>query len=205
MEDATPAIPPPGFPTPESAARCGDPVGTEVTLADGRVWTLAPYIPAYGLVWDELYDGNIVFGRYQLADVLLGAARLLLEHYDLPLDFAAWLLLGADPDDLVRAIEWALFGGQKECRSYSDWAEGAFWANGIDPATVPPQIRRRVLDQLVATGRAVPHLDYTSAGKAAVKRANLLALNDKIDEARKDFGAGQPSPPPSPAAPPTAG
>ena len=184
-------------PTPESAARCEDPVGTDVTLADGRVWYLAPYIPAYGPVWDELYDGNIVYGRYQMADVLLASSRLLLEHYDLPHDFAAWLLIGADRDDLVRAIEWALFGGKNELLGYSDWAEGSLWANGIDPATVPPRIRRRVLEQLVATGRAVPHIEFTSAGKAAAKKASLLAINDMLKEAKADFGGTEPTAPPA--------
>ena len=184
MDDA-PILGPAEFPTPESTARCPDPIGTEVELADGRVWTLADYTPADGGVWDRLYDGNILAGHYPLDEVLLGAARLLIEHYDLPVDFAAWLVAGADPDDLVVAVEAALFGPPHEYRGYSHWADGALLANGIDPAAVPRPMRRAVLGHLVAAGRAVPHSEYTSAGKGAAKRAEIKAMFDQAAELKR--------------------
>ena len=188
--DDSPIATPADFPTPATASRRPDLRGTDVTLADGLAWTLADYVPALGLVWDQLYDDNVVAGQYHVADVLVAAARLLQENYDLPVDFVAWLLAGADPDALVAAVEGALFGRRAVIRGYSEWAEAALRANGIDPAAVPPPILRAVLDQLVATRRAVPAADFTSAGIAATKRAALTGINRKIDEAAADFPGG---------------
>ena len=197
MADETTPFLPAHFPGPESAARCKDPVGTEVTLADGRVWALADYIPADGPVWDRLYDGNLLAGRYQVDDVLLGASRLLMEHYDLTPDFVGWLLVGADLDDLVRAVEGALFGPRHEYRGYSHWEQAALLANGIDPATVPRPMRRAVLGHLVAAGRVVPHSEYTSAGKGAAKRAGIMAQFEQAAELRRLApGSATDAPPP---------
>lgn len=162
------------FPTPSSAARTAAPRGTEVVLADGHTWTLADHVPSFTEVWDRIYDDNLVASHYPLEDVWLAAVRLLLANYDLPADFAAWLIASSDVDPLARAIEYALFGTPNVIRSWSDWAAGALWSNGIDPATIPPPILRLVLDQLVGSGRAVAHGQFTTAGIAAAKRQHLF-------------------------------
>ena len=161
-------------PTPESSARRPDLRGVEVVLADGQTWTLADYIPDLAPVWDQLYDHNLISQGYNLADLHLASFRLLLENYDLPADFAVWLIDRTDPDALVTAVEGALFGVRNALRGWSDWATGSLLANGIDPAIVPPERRRDVLDLLVASGRTVPASKFTSAGRAAAKRQGLL-------------------------------
>ncbi len=161
-------------PTPDSSARTSSPRGTDLVLADGRTWTLTDHVPTFGDTWDRIYDDNLVVGRYDLNDVRLAASRLLLANYDLPADFAAWLVATADVNALVGAVENALFGTPHALRSWSDWAAAALWSNGIDPATIPPALLRLVLDQLVGSGRAMPHAQFTTAGIAAAKRRSLL-------------------------------
>ena len=168
------------LPSPEATARQDDLPGFDVKLADGRSWTLADHVPGFGPVWDRLYDGNSVRGCYQLLDLQLASARLLLANYDLDPEFAVWLIAGADPEILVPVVEAAILGRPDVIRGWSEWADSALRANAIDPATVPATSLRPVLDQLVATGRAVPHSQFTSAGKAASKRQALL---DKFEQA----------------------
>ena len=127
-------------PTPTTSARRAALYGTDLVLADGQTWTLADYIPALGLVWDQLYDDNLLRQQYDLVDLQLAATRLLLENHDLPADFAVWLLTGVDPDGLVVAVEAALFGNRHAFRGYSDWATGSLVANGIDPSIVRPKV-----------------------------------------------------------------
>lgn len=161
-------------PTPESSARPAV-RGTDLTLADGRAWTLADFVPRPDVVWDRLFDSNLLAKQYRPRDVRIAGVRLLLANHELPLEFAMWLILGADVDKLARAVEFALFGRQDEPVGWSDWVAGSFWSNGIDPESIPPPVRRLALDSLVAAGRAVPLVDFTSAGKAAAKRAELAA------------------------------
>lgn len=191
--DDRPILTPADFPTPEGSARAARLHGTDLVLADGRTWTLLDHVPEFGVVWDRLYDGNVLAGRYDLDDVLLAGSRLLLANHDLPVDFAAWLIAKADPDALVVAVEAALFGRRDAIRSWSDWAEAALRANGLDPAAVPPRMLRPVLDHLVAAGRAVPAASYTTAGIAAAERR---AIMDRF--ARQGIG---PSPAPRGAEP----
>lgn len=44
-----------------------------------------------------------------------------------------------------------------------------------DPATVPPRLLRPVLTHLVATSRAIPAANFTSAGIALGKGAQMMA------------------------------
>lgn len=182
---------PPTLPTPASSARSPELVGTNVVLADGHTWTLAGFVPRLDPVWDRVHDDNLLTSRYQQGDIFLASSRLLLAHYDLAPDVVAWLIQGADLADLVRAVEWALFGRQDELRSWSDWARAALWCNGIDPATLSAAELRAVLDQLVMSGRAVSRLDYTTAGQAAAKRKTL---DDKFKQAGIKPGVYQPPP-----------
>ena len=184
------------FPTPDSAARDASIRGYPVVLADGRSWLLPDYVPHHAEVWDQLYDDNLIAGRYQLTDVLLAGSRLLQANYDLPDHFAAWLLFKADPEVIVGAVETALFGRRDTLQSWSDWADSSLWSNGIDPATVPPAKLRNVLDQLVATGRAMQHTEFTSAGIAAGKRAALSAKFEAAGIMPTIAPAHQPQPEP---------
>ena len=173
--DDRPILTPADFPTPAGSARAAALYGTDLALADGRAWTLADFVPALGPVWDRLYDANLLAGRYDLDDVLLAATQLLLANHDLAVDFAAWLVAKADPDALVVAVEAALFGRRDAIVGWSDWAEAALLANGVDPASVPPRMLRPVLDQLVAVGRAAPAGAATTAGRVAAERRELAA------------------------------
>ena len=173
MDEITPTVPS-ELPTPQSSRRVAAPRGSDVLLADGNAWTLADFVPTLGDVWDRIYDDNLLATHYDRADVPLAGVRLLLANYDVPADFAAWLIQGAEVDQLRDAIEAALFGRKDQLRTWSEWAEGALRANGIDPASLPAPQLRPVLDQLVAAGRAVPSVQYTSAGRAYQKRRALL-------------------------------
>jgi hypothetical protein len=160
-------------------------------MGDGRVWPLADYIPAFAACWDRLHDSNFLRGQYELEDVHLAAARLLLANFDLAPEAVATLVAGADPDGLVGAVEDAMFGPERSHVTWSDWALGSLFASGIDPASVPPERLRSVLETLVATGRAVPPGKCISAAAAGVRLAAIRARAGPADEAQAT-PAGQP-------------
>ena len=162
------------FPTPESSARIANPEGYDLVLADGKTWVLYEFVPRPDVVWDRLFDHNVLGGSYQVRDVRIAGVRLLIAHYDLPLDYAVWLIAGSDVEALCRIVETAMFGARHRLVGWSNWVRSAFLANGIDPASVPPEDRVDVLNQLVITGRAANVMDFTSAGIAAGKRSKLM-------------------------------
>jgi hypothetical protein len=79
---------------------------------------------------------------------------LLAVNYDLEPGEAADLTLAAPTEQLVRAVEAALFLERNPIR-WDEWAAAAMHANGIDPASVPGPILHIVLHHLVETRRAV--------------------------------------------------
>ncbi|MEO6809151.1 MAG: hypothetical protein ABI353_08550 [Isosphaeraceae bacterium] len=141
---------------------------------DGQTWTLSAAIPELSEVWDRIYDHAVVRGSYDERDVQLAALRLLQANYRLDLDEAVQVVLSADPADLVPPVEVALFGVDRPYRGYSEWVEVSLLANGIDPAGVPPDRRRAVVEYLAAQGRAIPADEYLSSHKAAAKRKSIL-------------------------------
>ena len=52
-----------------------------------------------------------------------------------------------------------------DARTFTAWARSALLANGLDPAKVPAADLAAVLHQLVGTGRAVAHAEFTTAGE----------------------------------------
>ena len=142
-------------------------------MGDGRVWLLADYIPSIAPCWDSLHDGNYLRGRYALEDVQLAASHLILENFDLTPEAVATLIVGADADALVRAVEDAMFGPERAHVTWSEWALGSLFANGIDPASVPPDRLRGVLVILVATGRTISPGKYISAAVAGSRFASI--------------------------------
>lgn len=171
---ATDAPPDAGGPDPEARKRPSTVRGTPVRLG-GSEWLLADFVPALGQVWDDLYDSNVLQGRYEAVDVQRAAVRLLWANYDLSADEAVGLVLGADPATLVGAVEAALFGEARPHRTYSDWALSALLANGLGPKRVPPESLRDVLDQLVAVGRAVPPESFVTTLQYARERREILS------------------------------
>lgn len=178
-----PTTPPPGValgiapdeaPDPAARKRPGAVRGTPVILG-GSEWLLADFVPALGRVWDDLYDSNVLEGRYEAADVQRAAVRILWANYDLSADEAVGLVLGADPGSLVGAVEAALFGEARPHRTYSDWAISSLLANGLDPKRVPPESLRDVLDQLVISGRAVAPEEFVTTILYAKERREILS------------------------------
>lgn len=160
--------------TPDHRAR-GAVHGTPVEI-EGQTWVFAGCVPRPEPVWDAVYDHNVLAGRYDLPVVYMAAIRLLDRNYEVSPEEAADLVVKAEVPSLVGAVEAAIFGPTPAYRGYSDWVASACWANGVDPDAVPPERMRHVLDQLVATGRAVPAAQFISSVEAAQLRADLSQL-----------------------------
>jgi hypothetical protein len=179
----------PAIPDPTECARRPTVAGTPVLMGDGRTWPLAAYIPTLGGAWDRLYDDNVLRGKYQPDDVRLAASQLLFENFDLAPEAVATLIVGADLAALVLAVEVALFGPTEGRDTYSDWAIGSLYANGLDPATVPPDRLRDILDFLVACKRTIPPGMYISSAIAAPRyrefRAKLEVCKARDEAAAK--------------------
>lgn len=170
---ASPPPPPPAQPGQRPVCpRDGFKGGTPVSIA-GMVWQFAPFVPAPDPVWDRIYDGFTIKRYYEPSDVRGAAIRLLYAAYDLTPDEAAAVIVAADPRDLVPAVEVALLGPPREHRTWSDWMTSAFWSNGIDPESIPPEHRRLAVEQLQYTGRCMPEANFISSAEAAAARAGL--------------------------------
>ena len=167
------------YSVPANSARTAALTGTDVVLGDGQTWTLADFVPVLGGVWDKIYDDNLLATRYEREDIQVATLRLLEANYDLPTDVMVSLIEGASLDHLRNAVEFALFGHRDRVRTWSDWAASALYANGIDPTTLPGNQLRPVLDSLVASGRAVNPLDWTTAGLAYKQRQALFSAFDQ--------------------------
>lgn len=169
-EDAP--VPPPL--TPAARARRPALTGTPV-VAGGGTWLLAEFAPEpLDPVWDRLFDDNVLRGRYDEGDLGVAGCLLLRANY--------WLDEGEDFDlvaiaygkDLRIAVEMALFGPDDYCLSYREWYYGTFFANGLDPSQIPPDMRRAVIHLLIASGKARPAVDACGSARAAGMKASLL-------------------------------
>lgn len=174
-----------GIPSPEDCSRRTSAGGTPVLMGDGRQWPLADYIPSLGGAWDRLFDSNLLDGAYQPEDVRIAAGHLLLANFELAPEAVATLIVGADLAALVVAVENAMFGPLQKPRTWSDWALGSLYANGIDPAGVPPSRLRAVLEVLVECGRTVPSGRFIdsaiAAGRFSSARSRAARSAEKVD------------------------
>jgi hypothetical protein len=183
---------PPESPILSPAARAkGRPIGVDVVLGDGQTWTVA----RCGLfldmtaIRDDLYDLMMIKSSAVASNVLGALWFGLAVNYDLSNDEIRGLLGSTDPGAVVaQAWEVAvpIFLGP---RTFTAWARSALFANAIRPSEVPEADLPYVLDQLVRTGRAVPHDEYTDAGVAAAKRSGLMNIARQL-EPRPSNGDG---------------
>lgn len=162
-------------PTPETTARRANLIGMPV-LMGGHEWVLDYACPIAGDVWDALYDDAVTRQRYDPFDLMAAAFVLLLRNYDLAPNDAYALILEADVQSLVSPVETALFGPSRKHQhaTHGEWVRGSLWANGINPATLPPYVVRDVLNILVGTGRTLPEEDFITVHLAARYRKGLL-------------------------------
>jgi hypothetical protein len=174
---------------PATYVRPGIHSGTPVTV-NGRAWLFADHVRTYEPVWDRLYDSAQLTGHYPLMDVMSAAVRLLYQANDLTPDEAATVVAAADPADLVPAVDRALYGPERSHRTWGQWVESSLLANGLNPATIPPDKVWAVLDMLVMTGRTVPAGKFVSSAEAAAMRRGILG-----------WAGGAAKPKPAPAAP----
>lgn len=157
--------------TPEARAR-KDAGGMPVVI-DGRAWLLCDFVPGLEPCWDRLFDDNFVGGFYAARDVDAAAIRILWHNYDITPREAAALIARAPREELVAAVEVALFGSDRVHKTYSDWARSALLSAGLDPAAVPHAQLRNVLDHLVASGRVIAAADFVTSALAARVRRNF--------------------------------
>ncbi|WP_435005152.1 hypothetical protein P12x_003046 [Tundrisphaera lichenicola] len=192
-------------PKPEDCAREGCD-GTPVTLSDGRAWLLADggLLNHLDAIRDRIDDSARLTEQVEMGDVNEAAFSLLLANYELAPSELVGLLAGAEAEVLVPAVMEALFGPEQSRRTYTTWAASALIANGIDPSSVPTPLRAHVLEQLVATGRAIPAGKYIESAAAARKRALFRSLAAKHAQPREET-TGPPTlisgPPPAPETP----
>lgn len=163
--------------SPAATARSDDIVGVPVILAGGETWLLAydGLHPGLRSIRDALYDDALLASEVDVEDLRNAAYSLLLWNYDLTEGEAFGLILCTPTPDLVEGVMRAMCLPPTR-KTYSDWAESALRANGIDPASLPTPSIPHVLAQLVATGRAVDPAKYTDSGEAAARRNALLSF-----------------------------
>lgn len=195
-----------GLPAPETAPPL-EPASRRILRGDGgtpvevnaRTWFLPDYVPTLGPVWDRLYDDNGLRGGYLLADLQLAAFRLFHHAYALTDAEAVGLVRAAGPADLVHAVEIALLGGNQNYHGYREYVRVTLWANAIDPAVIPPEMVRPVMDYLVRVGRALPPGAFISSVEAAAVRNSFAAfLRPKSAPAPEPASAPEPAPTPEP-------
>ncbi len=154
--------------------------GTPAVLSDGQTWLLADggLRNALDGLRDRIDDEARLRGDVSMLDVSEAAGTLLRANYRLSIDEAADLVFGApDGDALTAAVLAALFGPPAPRRTYTNWATSALLANGIDPASIPGDLRPHVLAQLVRTGRAIPVDEFVDSAVAAPQ---LAAIRDRV-------------------------
>jgi hypothetical protein len=185
----------PALPDPAERRRMPNPQGVPVVLGGGRTWVLAHGALAHALLAqaDAIFDSLMLTRSISLGPATVVAWKLLVANYHLTDEEAQILLAGASDEDLADAAADALFGVQPPRRTWSTWALSALYANGIDPAAVPPFLVHEVLHQLVQTGRAMGQSDYIDSAAAAQQRAALYAKIPGL--AAAIAGVGKPAPP----------
>jgi hypothetical protein len=167
----------PERPTPKSRARHAGIVGVPLEVA-GQTWLLAHggLRLAMREGRDSLFDDWIYSSQVDVFDCRALAFRLLRINYDLAEAEGFDLVLSADPSALANAVVRAAIPLVAPRKTFTDWAEGALWANGVDPDKVPPHALPHVLAQLIATGRAISFDDYIDSAVGAAKRAAFLGM-----------------------------
>jgi hypothetical protein len=168
---------PPALPDPADRARSGL-RGLPVVIL-GETWLLADYRPTSGGVWDKIYDEAVMGGARMSGDILLAAAYLLAENYELTQAEAFAVILQADPADILEPVRFALFGPEKETRAtrrtLSQWERFGLKAARIDPAPPDPWEMRAFLDYLVELGAILPQDRWISSAEAVARRARRAA------------------------------
>ena len=179
------------FPDPAERRRMPTPPG-RLVLAGGEGWVFALEIPALGPAWDRLYEQGVWRECYEPLDVFCGAILLLQANYRVTEEEAADLVRTVPLGTLVEIIHTALFGVEDPDITFSDWVLSAFYANGLNPATIPAEYRMLVMRQLAGTGRCVSEAEFVSARRAAVQRGNLPTVADvlKIRAIHGEMGGG---------------
>lgn len=204
VSEPTPETEPdPGLPGPEQRCRNLEPQGVPVTLADGNSWVLAYGTLAPTLLRhiDEIYDKATLTDSVPMEHVLICAWQMLLANYNLSNEEAALLIYGSDHQKLADAVVASLFGEQPPRITYSTWALGAFFSNGLDPNDMPTWLIPTVLRELVATGRARPPEQCIDASVAKGRRADLMAQLQRGGVKQRPSGATFPNPNQSPFPP----
>lgn len=162
--------------TPDDRARMPHPQGFPVILSDGQTWVLAHGClkPRLLRETDEIFDDVMVTQIIPLPAAMRAAFILLMANYDVSQEEAYQLLQTAELRQLVTAVADSLLGPDRGHKTWSMWALSAFYSNGIEPMSVPPQLVPSVLLQLVKTGRAMGQTDFIDSAAAGAMRAQLL-------------------------------
>jgi hypothetical protein len=111
--------------------------------------------------------------------VRLVAWMSLMEDYRLTEEEAASLVVVEGEEagqKLADAAMASVFGLDVEgCgATYTEWAQSAMLANGVNPSTVPPHLVPLVLDHLTRTGRALPEVKMISTAVGMGMRRKLF-------------------------------
>lgn len=153
--------------------------GTPARLADGRIWLLHDGIVEYSEAWDRLHDLFLLRRspavREEDAIYTVCAYDILMYNYVLdPTD--ATILVHHTPAEALEPALIAAIGLNKTIINigWCAYMRSAFWANGINPDSIPPAERRTVLLQLIHTGRAAPVTRYMESYRA-VRRWRMIA------------------------------
>lgn len=161
--------------TPASTARPNI-RGTPVTLSDGNTWILADTVAAWGPLWDQLYDQNVIRRKYEPEHILIGALSLLIHNYSLTTEQAGNLILGGDLKGMKLAMERAMFSPARPQWTYSDWVLSSLAANGLKVEDIPDGLLHAVLSQLVQLKRAVPEGQFIASAQRASRKGKFFAL-----------------------------
>lgn len=176
---------PPGL-SPEARQIHRTPEGTRVVI-DGQAWLFAAGIPwtnaagspRYSPVWDRLFDHNTLRGAYDRRDIQLAALRLLQANYEVSTDEGVALIVAADPEETVAAVEAVMFVPADVHRTFGEWVLCSLVMNGIDPHSVPPAMVNRVMELLVETKRTIPAHEFINSVREVGARSVFMKFLKK--------------------------
>lgn len=180
--------------TPEARAwEPGATVGAKLAIGD-HTWLLPLAMTSADLdpFRNEMIRQCAFKGTYS-ADLLRDAGQLLLMMgYDLRANEAYYLIRSAPLDPLRDALEEALlaYSDNREV-GYHDWVRSSLIANGIAPELVDDADLPHVLNQLLATGRAVPPDKFLGV---AIEGAQFQAIKNMAVPAPAQPPAEVPAP-----------
>lgn len=181
MTDDTQAAPPERaeIPRPDEVTRfrSGPTPGPPIQAGD-HVFHLAPLGLARSITEarDGLYDEIEISGKVAPKDIRAIAWMAITANYALTPEQTIAILEAVDARELMEAVVSTAFVHESpdHTRTYTNWARSALIANGLDPATVSKDDMPHVLHQLVATGRAIAHQEFTAAAEHANVRREIL-------------------------------